>query len=345
MKPYSKNKALCFDDILLVPQEGRVQSRGDVDVSMTLGVDHRPEATLNLRIPIIAAPMDTVCDDEMIAALDEFGALGVMHRYMPRSEILSKTSRLHDRGLKNIAVSVSTKDVFDKDYIHQLDHAGASVFCIDTANGHSGLTIEATEELRSKVFDTTHIMVGNVSTVEGFHALIEAGADSVRVGIGGGSACSTRIVSGHGAPLLWSIEQCVGVASVKRSAIIADGGIRGTGDMVKAFAAGAGAVMVGSLLAGHDESPRKYDEEGNIIYRGMASGEAQIDWRGSFDSEEGVSGRVPARGPVEKTIKEFRYGIASGCSYTGVLSLRNLHKQARYIEVSDLTVNESRPRI
>jgi len=345
MKPYSKNRALCFDDILLTPQEGRIQSRGDVDLSMVLGVDHRPDAKICLGVPIIASPMDTVCDEEMMEALDNVGALGVLHRYTSREEILAKTSRLHDKGLNNIAVSVSTKDVFDKDYIYQLDHAGANVFCIDTANGHSALTIEATEELRSKVFDTTHIMVGNVSTVEGFAALIEAGADSVRVGIGGGSACSTRIVSGHGAPLLWSLQQCVGVANLNRSAIIADGGVRSTGDMVKSFAAGASAVMVGSLLAGHDESPRKYDEEGNIIYRGMASGEAQKDWRGSFDSEEGVSGRVPARGPVEQTIKEFRYGIASGCSYSGVQSLRNLHKNARYIEVSDLTVNESRPRI
>lgn len=345
MKPYSKNKALCFDDILLVPQEGRIQSRGDVDLTMVLGVDHRPEAKICLPTPVIASPMDTVCDEEMMSALDNLGALGVLHRYMPREEIIAKTARLHDRGLDNIAVSVSTKDVFDKTYIHQLDHAGANVLCIDTANGHSALTIEATQELRSKVFDTTHIMVGNASTVEGFAALIEAGADSVRVGIGGGSACSTRIVSGHGAPLLWSIQQCVGVANLNRTAIIADGGVRNTGDMVKAFAAGTGAVMVGSLLAGHDESPRKYDDKGNIIYRGMASGEAQVAWRGHFDSEEGVSGRVPARGPVEQTIKQFRYGIASGCSYSGVLSLRDLYKNARYVEVSDLTVNESKPRI
>jgi IMP dehydrogenase len=345
MRPYSKNRALCFDDILLTPQEGRVQSRGEVDLSMTLGGDHRPEALIRLRTPVIAAPMDTVCDEEMVEALDNLGALGVMHRYMSREDIISKTASLRKKRINNVAVSVSTKDVYDKQYIHALDHAGANIFCIDTANGHSALTIEATQELRSKVFDSTHIMVGNVSTVEGFSALIEAGADSVRVGIGGGSACSTRIVSGHGAPLLWSIQQCVGVANLNRTAVIADGGIRNTGDMVKAFAAGAGAVMVGSLLAGHDESPRKYDEEGNIIYRGMASGEAQIDWRGSFDSEEGVSGRVPARGPVEKTLKEFRYGIASGCSYSGVLSLWDLHKQARYIEVSDLTANESKPRI
>ncbi len=345
MRPYSKNKALCFDDILLVPQEGRVQSRGDVNTSTFIGVEHRPEANINLKTPIVAAPMDTVCDEEMVEALDRLGALGVMHRYTSREEIVAKTARLQDKGVKYIAVSVSTKDVYDKNYINELDHAGANVFCIDTANGHSALTIEATQELRSKVFDKTHIMVGNVSTAEGFAALIDAGADSVRVGIGGGSACSTRIVSGHGAPLLWSIQQCVGVSHINRSAVIADGGIRNTGDMVKSFAAGAAAVMVGSLLAGHDESPRKYDEQGNIIYRGMASGEAQTEWRGSFDSEEGVSGRVPARGPVEKTIKEFRYGIASGCSYTGVLSLRDLHKQAKYIEVSDLTVNESRPRI
>ena len=345
MRPYSKNKALCFDDVLLIPQEGRVESRSDVDLLMALGNEKRPDAMINLRVPIIAAPMDTVCDEEMVEALDKLGALGVMHRYMSREDILLKTSRLKDKGVKNVAVSVSTKDVYDKQYIHALDHAGANIFCIDTANGHSALTIEATQELRSKVFDSTHIMVGNVSTVEGFNALIDAGADSVRVGIGGGSACSTRIVSGHGAPLLWSLLNCSGAVHLNDSSIIADGGIRNTGDMIKSFAAGATAVMVGSLLAGHDESPTIRNENGEIVYRGMASGDAQKDWRGRFDSEEGVVGSVPERGPVAETIKQFRYGIASGCSYTGVLSLRNFAKNARYIEVSDLTVNESRPRI
>lgn len=345
MKPYSKNKALCFDDILLVPQEGRIQSRGDVDISATIGCEARPEAQIYLKTPIISAPMDTVCDEEMVEALDEVGALGIMHRYMSREDIISKTARLRDKGVTNVGVSVSTKDVYDKEYIHKLDHAGANVFCIDTANGHSALTIEATQELRSKVFDTTHIMVGNVSTMEGFSALMSAGADSVRVGIGGGSACSTRVVSGHGAPLLWSIQQCVGLTLSSHMAVIADGGIRNTGDMVKAFAAGAGAAMVGSLLAGHDESPAIYDEQGRRVYRGMASGAAQEAWRGRFDSEEGVVGSVPERGPVERTIKEIRYGIASGCSYSGVLSLRDFYRNARYIEVSDLTVNESRPRI
>ena len=345
MKPYSKNRALCFDDILLVPRDGRVESRGDVDLSMTIGCSDRPDAMRNLRIPIIASPMDTVCEREMALALDNQGGMGIVHRYMPKTQIVEDARWLTESGAVNFGFSVSTKEVFDENYIKALLEAGVKTFCIDTANGHSDLTIESTEHLRAFVDDNIHIMAGNVSTAEGFHALLKAGADSVRVGIGGGSACSTRVVSGHGAPLLWSIQNCVGIDMNSHSSVIADGGIRNTGDMVKAFAAGANAVMVGNLLAGHNESPRKYDEEGNIIYRGMASGEAQTDWRGSFDSEEGVSGRVPKRGPVEATLRQFRYGIASGCSYTGVSSLGLLYKYARYIEVSDLTVEESRPRI
>lgn len=345
MKPYSKNKALCFDDILLVPREGRVESRGDVDLTMTIGCPARPDSLRVLKLPIIAAPMDTVCEREMALALDNLGAMGVLHRYMSREQVLEQVTWLADSGAVNFGVSISTKEAADREYVSSLLAAGAKTFCIDTANGHSGLTVEATEELRSQVDDSVHIMVGNVSTVEGFHALIEAGADTVRVGIGGGSACSTRIVSGHGAPLLWSIQNCVGIDLHSHMSVIADGGIRNTGDMVKAFAAGANAVMVGNLLAGHTESPRRFDDNGELVYRGMASGQAQADWRGSFDSEEGVSGRVPERGSVEATLRQFRYGIASGCSYTGVSSLGFLYKYARYIEVSDLTVEESRPRI
>jgi IMP dehydrogenase len=344
MKRHHSEKQLCFDDILLVPQAGSVRSRADVDMTMTLGVERRPRAQITLTTPIIASPMDTVCDTQMAQAMSSLGGLGIIHRYMDRHYIVSRSQYLSSKGVK-FGVSLSIDDTKDEQYVHQLLNSGVSIMCIDTANGHSIYTIDATERLRYLVPSYCHIMVGNVSTKDGLKELIGAGADSVRVGIGGGSACTTRIVSGHGLPTLASIIDCSAVSDGLRTSIIADGGIRNTGDMVKSFAAGASAVMLGNLLAGHTESPRKVDEHGKYVYRGMASGSAQLDWRGRFDSEEGVSGRVPERGPVEATIRQFRYGIASGCSYSGVLSLRDLFERARYVKVSSLTSHESQPRI
>lgn len=344
MKRYYSERQLCFDDILLVPQRGSVRSRADVDMTTTLGVEHRPRAHITLTTPIIASPMDTVCDTEMAQAMSALGGLGIIHRYMERHYVISRSKYLFSKGVK-FGVSLSLEDTKEERYIHQLLNSGVSIMCIDTANGHSAHTIDATERLRNLVPPYCHIMVGNVSTKDGLETLLDAGADSVRVGIGGGSACTTRIVSGHGLPTLASIMDCSSGVKGPHTSVIADGGIRNTGDMVKSFAAGASAVMLGNLLAGHTESPRKVDEHGEYVYRGMASGSAQLDWRGRFDSEEGVSGRVPKRGPVEATIRQFRYGIASGCSYSGVLSLRDLTERARYVKVSSLTAHESQPRL
>jgi IMP dehydrogenase/GMP reductase len=146
-------------------------------------------------------------------------------------------------------------------------------------------------------------------------------------------------------PTLASIIDCFREFDGTHGAIIADGGIRNTGDMVKAFAAGASAVMLGNLLSGHSECPRKFSEDGEIIFRGMASAEAQMDWVGDYRSVEGVSGTVPPKGSVLNTIQRYRYGIASGCSYSGVTALKYLGHQAKYVTVSSLTSEESWPRI
>ena len=344
MRRYVQEQQLCFDDILLVPQFGTVQSRGDVDLSMKIGVGHRPLANINLQLPIIASPMDTVCDTAMALTLSEVGGLGVLHRYMDRNLVVDKTYHLHEKGAR-FGVSLSTKEVKDSSYVLDLLKAGARIFCIDTANGHSSHTVDAVKNLRKIVPDDCHIMSGNVAIRSGFYDLIEAGADSVRVGIGGGSACTTRVVSGHGLPTLASIMDCFRDSDGDQNSIIADGGIRNTGDMVKAFAAGASAVMLGNLLAGHDESPKKLSDDGKLVFRGMASAEAQEDWSGGYRSVEGVSGSVPERGSVVDTLSRMRYGIASGCSYSGVKNLNQINQKARYVTVSNLTSKESSPRI
>jgi len=248
----AKSKGLCFDDILLVPQRSSVSSRHEVRTSMGIGPEKR---SIFLDLPIIAAPMDTVCGPEMCKAMRLKGGLGILHRYMSKQDQLNYANDLL-KDNHRFGVAIASNDGFIK-HTQALYDVGVRIFLIDTANGHGKYAVDAVKELRN-TFDDIHIMAGNVATADGFANLAQAGADSVRVGIGGGSACTTRIVSGHGVPTLTSIMDCDSWREQFGNtdcSIIADGGIRNSGDMVKAFAAGADAVMVGSMLAGTDESP------------------------------------------------------------------------------------------
>lgn len=338
-----KNQAMCFDDILLVPQDSSVVSRNTVDLSMPLGVEDRK---IVLSLPVIAAPMDTVCSVEMCMAMANSGGLGILHRYKPIEEQIVDADALASFGI-DFGVSVGATADFIGDAIALVD-VGAKIVLVDIANGHSQYAVRAVQDLRREFGDEIHIMAGNVSTVEGFRNLAIAGADSIRVGIGGGSACTTRIVSGHGIPTLQSI---IDIYEWKKDntycSIIADGGIRNSGDMVKAFAAGADSVMVGSMLAGTDESPGEITSDASgrevKLFRGMASAHAQMDKSGKVSVSEGVSTTVPYKGPVEHILRQIRGGIGSGCSYSGVNNLKELSENAEYRLVSSLSVNESKP--
>lgn len=338
------NKALCFDDILLVPQESTVKSRHSVDISMAIGSGSR---TIFLSTPVIAAPMDTVCGMTMCIVLDNIGGLGIVHRYMPESDQVEIAKRLSEYNVK-YGIAIASNNGF-MSHAQNLYDAGTRVMLVDTANGHGDYAVDAVKSLRNK-FDDVHIMAGNVATPQGFAALSRAGADSVRVGIGGGSACTTRIVSGHGVPTLQSIidiSEWREHADEYSCSIVADGGIRNSGDMVKAFAAGADAVMVGSMLAGTDEAPGEIftDASGRSVksFRGMASREAQQDATGGYSVAEGISTTIPYKGSVNNILQEISGGLGSGCSYSGVHSLSELYSFARYIRVSHASLNESRP--
>ena len=343
MIPYNKT-ALCFDDILLVPQESDVQSRHSVDLSMLIGYGERE---VRLDLPIIAAPMDTVCDVEMCMTLSNAGGLGILHRYMPEEMLINKTKMLSEAKYK-FGVSVAATNGY-MNLAENLFLAGARIFLVDTANGHSQYTYNAVQNIRNAFGDSVHIMAGNVATADGFARLSDAGADSVRVGIGGGSACTTRIVSGHGVPTLASIMDVDEWREMSDNtcSIIADGGIRNSGDMVKAFAAGADAVMVGSMLAGTDEAPGEVITDHNgkeaKVFRGMASASAQKDARGSVSVSEGVSTTVPYKGGTKHLLDKIKGGIGSGCSYSGVEELCMLSSVAEYVEVTSASLNESKP--
>lgn len=350
MKKYnnSMDVSICFDDILLVPSsESSVKSRYAVDLTMQLGTIKNPKAILNLKLPIIASPMDTVCEWEMASKMSENGGLGIIHRFMTIESRIEQLNRFE--GLKGVAISLLESQ--DKSSIFNLLDAGVRVFCIDTANGHASRAVDAVEILRDMVNDDIHIMCGNVATHRAYSSLMIAGADSVRVGIGGGSACTTRIVSGHGIPTLSSIYDCkernVEFFKDEVTGIIADGGIKNTGDMVKSFAFGANAIMLGSLLSGYDESPGEvvYDSQNRPIkqFRGMASKEAQENWLGGVSVSEGVSTFVPYKGKVQDFLKSIMGGLGSGCSYSGVDKLSELYNIAQYVQVSTHSINESMP--
>lgn len=343
MIQYSKT-ALCFDDILLVPQESDIQSRHSVDLTMTIGFG---KSSIVLDLPVIAAPMDTVCDIDMCIALDRQGGLGILHRYMLEETLIQKV-KLLKYGKHRFGVSIAATNGY-MNLSEKLYDEGARIFLVDTANGHSQYAINAVENLRSAFSDDIHIMAGNVATADGFMRLAEAGADSVRVGIGGGSACTTRIVSGHGVPTLASIMDVEELREMNDTncSIVADGGIRNSGDMVKAFAAGSDAVMVGSMLAGTDEAPGEIitDHTGKEakLFRGMASAQAQKESRGSVSVSEGVSTTVPYKGSVEHIVNQIRGGLGSGCSYSGVDQLSMLSSVAEYVIVTHSSLGESRP--
>lgn len=338
MRQYSGKTSLAFDDILLVPQHSDIASRSDINLRSYIGTE---EKSIGLDIPIIAAPMDTVCEWEMAVAMRKNGGFGILHRYMPiESQVtMVKMSKANDAI---VGASIGAKDKYMYDAV-KLVEAGASVILVDTANGHSQYAVDAVKMLKQAFGFRVHLMAGNISTYDGFSALYDAGVDSVRVGIGGGSVCTTRIVSGHGMPTLSSIMDIrekvpYGVGP----SIVADGGIRNSGDAAKALAAGANTVMLGGALAGTDESPGDV-VDGFKVFRGMASLEAQRDGRGSVSGVEGVSTTVPYRGSVANVLNDFRSGIASAMSYTGVDNLKDFATESMYTVITNSGIAESKP--
>jgi IMP dehydrogenase len=335
MKEYSNKEHISFDDILLVPQHSEIGSRKDVSLSTILGDG------LELELPIIAAPMDTVCEENMALSMSRSGGLGIIHRYMPIEDQARRVKMVRDANAI-VGGSVGARDSFVRD-AELLANAGATLILIDIANGHSNHAISAVKSLREELGDDVHIMAGNVATWDGFARLADAGADSIRVGIGGGSACTTRVVSGHGVPTLSSILDIRSRVSYEDGpALIADGGIRNSGDAAKALAAGAHALMLGRLLAGTTESPGEVDNN-HKVFRGMASREAQEAGRGVVSGVEGISTRVPFVGSVSNIINDLSAGIRSALSYTGAERLVDFHNESMYNRVTSTTLNESKP--
>ena len=335
-------EALTYNDVLLEPQYSDIKSRSDVVIGSALD---GPYAYVSLRLPIIASPMDTISEEEMGVAMWQEGGLAVVHRYNTIERQLEIMDHIITLCQCNAAAAIGTSG----DYLeraHALVEAGTRILCVDVAHGHHTLMKQALATLRQVFGDAVHIMAGNIATLEGYNDLVDWGADSVRCNIGGGSICSTRIQTGHGVPGLHTIIECAG--SDRNAPIIADGGIRNSGDIVKALAAGADFVMLGSLLSGTDETPGDVinTHEGKVkSYRGMASKDAQVEWRGRTASLEGVATTVPCKGPVDDILDDLARGIRSGLSYSGARTITELQSKAKFIRQTSSGQTESSTHI
>ena len=342
-----------YDDVMLEPQYSEVLSRRGIKIAPRLDIGPpNCKTVLFMNTPILSSPMDTVTDATMALTMYLEGGLGVLHRYNTieeQVEMVNKMQGVCGGQLDVIAAAVGVTD----DYLEralELRKAGVNVFVVDVAHGHHILVKRAIETLRQKLDECVHIMAGNVASVRGIIDLHQWGADSIRVGVGSGSICSTRIKTGHGVPTLEVLLQAKENAYCleHRPVLIADGGIKTSGDIVKAMAAGASYVMLGSLLAGTDQATGGIVEIGDKRfknYRGMASPEAQNAWRNAVSSNEGISTMIPYKGCVSRILDELNRGIRSGFSYSGAENLKELQELAIFKNVSPASNLESSTHI
>jgi IMP dehydrogenase len=324
---------LSFDDVLIRPLYSEVRSRDDVSLVTELS------SGLKLDLPLLAANMDTVCGENMAVALAELGGIGVLHRKMIPGERLRivKTMIANDHKV-GVAVGVHTLLSEIMAYVD----CGASMIVLDIAHGDSAHALDRVHQIRSVVEKRNSsicVMGGNVATPEAVYRMYEAGAHSVKVGIGPGSACTTRTKTGVGVPQVTTILECSEVADECGISCVADGGMKTPGDIAKALALGADAVMVGGMLSGTDEAPgRLVTIEGERFkeFRGMASKAVGSSY------EEGASGMVPHKGSAESIVSEIGKGLRSAFSYSGASNIEQFHLKAELIKISMASVAMSK---
>lgn len=344
--------SLCFDDILLVPKHSKVSSRSKVDISSVIGNPNNPDAWIKLDLPIMTAPMEFINSNDMIENVIRSGGVAFIQRYQNEERRFFQYSSLPEEIKKSnrVGFAISLEESFNIDFINNVLDLGVRILLLDIANAHADYAVNSIKQIRGIVPSNIHIMTGNISSYEAYNDLMNAGADSVRVGIGGGAACITRVVTGFGVPVLGSIMDIYNkIDSQKVNGIISDGGIKSTGDIVKALAAGASAVMMGNMFAGHDECEGKDDQ--GFLFRGIASESSQASSiygcvpESSINHIEGDAGYVIGKGKVENTLRTILYNIKSGLSYCGSEDLQSFKKQCTFINVSLASLQESNSRI
>ena len=323
---------LDFDDVLIRPKRSTLTSRKDVDLHRTYNFLHG--GSYFEGIPIMAANMDGVGELEVGETLSALDLFTCYKKDIDEDSLIEALSLYTvNKQRNNVAVTIGRND-YDFDKLGRISkHVQVQNICVDVANGYSQAFVDFVSKVRDN-YPNSNIFAGNVVTGEMVEELLLAGADVVKVGIGSGSVCTTRIKTGVGYPQFSCIAECADAAHGLNGHIIADGGCTTPGDVAKAFGAGADFVMLGSLLAGTDETPGSVMHTKNgreKVYRGMASKEAQRSWRNRISSNEGISHTVPLKGPVKHVLDELRTGIRSGISYSGADSVPSLQAKARFI--------------
>lgn len=332
----NRSRGLTFDDVLLAPSKSEIRSRKDPNLETRL------TKTKKIQMPFISANMDTITESQMALAMHELGGIGILHRFMNTPQQVEEVQKVKAAGCKIISASVGVGEE-SKERARALVQAGVNLLTIDIAHGHSVAMIEMMKWLKDS-FPQVELIAGNMAMPEAAHELIEAGADAIKVGIGPGSMCTTRIITGCGIPQLTAIALCVEVARDYGVPVIADGGLRTSGDIMKALAAGADTVMVGSLLSGTLETPGEI-VHGRKAYRGMASRKAQDSWRGGIPegmAPEGESTSVAIKGRARDVILELAGGIRSGMSYVNAQTIAEISEKAKFIEMSGNGIRESK---
>lgn len=352
--------ALTFDDVLLVPQYSEITpDMADVSTKLT--------NTFKMNVPFLSAAMDTVSEHKLVTALALAGGLGIIHKNMSIADQAKEVEMVKNYEFDNekykrvlidkkgrlcvgAAIGV-TADMMDR--VHALMDAGVDVFVLDSAHGDSKNIINAIKNLRLE-YPSMELIAGNVATYEGALDLMKAGASAVKVGMGPGSICTTRIIAGIGVPQLQAVMDCARASKEMNVPIIADGGIKYSGDVVKALAAGANTVMLGGLFATCEEAPGDiYESNGKKyrIYRGMGSIEAMA--KGSTDRyfqtghkkfvAEGVQGIVEVKTTVEELVFQLIGGLKAGMGYCGSKDIPTLQEKGTFIKITNNALLESHP--
>ncbi len=359
---------LTFDDVLLLPGYSDF-SRQDIEISSQL------TRSIRLQTPLVSSPMDTVTESELAIALAELGGIGFIHRNLTVDAQVVEVKKVLAKNLL-VGAAIGASKGFEE-RAEALVAAGVSVILVDSAHGYATSIIETTKFLK-RTYKDLQVIAGNVATYDGAKALIESGADSIRVGMGPSAICTTRIVSGMGVPQLTAIIETVRAGREAGVPIIADGGIKYSGDMVKALAAGAGTVMMGSFFASAVEAPgekveltpeqipnqfkhllkKKQSTYMFKSYRGMGSigameHGAKIKSEDEFHGKsyykdkvlvaEGVEGLVPVKGTVKEIVEQAIGGIKSGMYYLGVKTVEQLAKEAQFVQITQASLTESHP--
>ena len=352
--------ALTFDDVLLVPQYSEITpDMADVSTKLT--------NTFKMNVPFLSAAMDTVSEHKLVTALALAGGLGVIHKNMSIADQAKEVEMVKNYEFDNeknkrvlidkkgrlcvgAAIGV-TADMMDR--VHALLDAGVDVFVLDSAHGDSKNIINAIKNLRLE-YPSMELIAGNVATYEGALDLMKAGASAVKVGMGPGSICTTRIIAGIGVPQLQAVMDCARASKEMNVPIIADGGIKYSGDVVKALAAGANTVMLGGLFATCEEAPGDiYESNGKKYrtYRGMGSIEEMA--KGSTDRyfqtghkkfvAEGVQGIVEVKTIVEELVFQLIGGLKAGMGYCGSKDIPTLQEKGTFIKITNNALLESHP--